>query len=43
LNRHLAVLIALKAERGELAHRLNVASLAKLVAAAAAPAKPEAA
>ena len=43
LNRHLAVLIALKAERAHLAHRLNAASLAKLVAAAAAPPKPEAA
>ncbi len=43
LNRHLAVLIALKAERAHLAHRLNAASLAKLVAAATAPPKPEAA
>lgn len=43
LNRHLALLTALKAERAHLAHLRNVAGLAELVAAAARPAKPRAA
>jgi len=43
LNRHLAVLTALKAERAHLAHLRNAASLARLVAAAAMPRTPEAA
>ena len=43
LNRHLALLTALKAERAHLAHLRNVAELAQLVAAVARPAKPRAA
>ena len=50
MNRHLAVLIALKAERAHLAHRRNAGSLARLIADAAKPqggpapkAEPEAA
>jgi len=37
MNRHLAVLIALKAERASLAHLRNAQALARLVAAAASP------
>jgi len=37
MNRHLAVLIALKAERVSLAHLPNAQGLARLVAAAASP------
>jgi len=37
MNRHLAVLIALKAERASLAHLRNAQGLARLVAAAASP------
>jgi hypothetical protein len=43
LNRHLALLAALKAERAHLAHLRNAAELARLLAAAVPPAKPEAA
>jgi hypothetical protein len=43
LNRHLALLAALKAERAHLAHLRNAAELARLLAAAALPAKKEAA
>jgi hypothetical protein len=43
LNRHLAILTALKAERAHLAHLRNSSELARLVAAAVSPAKPEAA
>jgi hypothetical protein len=43
LNRHLALLTALKAERAHLAHLRNAASLAQLLARAAAKAEPEAA
>jgi len=44
MNRHLAVLIALKAERASLAHLRNAQGLARLVAAAASPqASPKAA
>jgi hypothetical protein len=43
LNRHLALLAALRAERAHLAHLRNAAELARLLAAAVPPAKPEAA
>jgi hypothetical protein len=43
LNPHLALLAALRAERAHLAHLRNAAELARLLAAAVPPAKPEAA
>jgi hypothetical protein len=43
LNRRLALVAALTAERAHLAHLRNAAELARLLAAASLPAKPEAA
>lgn len=43
LNRHLALLTALKAERAHLAHLRNVAELAQLITTVARPVKPRAA
>lgn len=43
LNRHLALLTALKAERAHLAHLRNVAEFAQLITTVARPVKPRAA